>query len=188
MRLLDGAAGRRARWGVKQASAYLYATTPPLVNRFTAAKLAIHLEEPLWQPDSKLTPGVMLRKDPTVTVVAGSEECYVIVQVSQSDPQAWAAAGIEYGYAAETGFTAGLHPRWLQVPGTADLWYRLALTSDMNQILPVFDLVNVPDGLTSEQLAAAANNQITISAWAVQADGVNGPGEAVARLGLGRLD
>ena len=162
------------RWAMGRAGAYLYAAALPLVTRFTAARLEIQLEEPLWQPGSKLVPGLFVRKDPTVTVGAGSEECYVIVQISQSDPAAWQAAGVEYGYSDGTRFAAGVHPGWS----------RRVPTAGTNQVFGIFDLIGVPATATGEELAAAAANEITISAWAVQADGVADPRQAAEQLGL----
>ena len=172
------------RWARGRAGANLYAAAQPLVNRFTAARLEIQLEEPLWQPGSKLVPGLFVRKDPTVTVGAGSEECYVIVQISQSDPAAWQAAGVEYGYSDGTRFAAGVHPGWQPVPGAAGMWYRRVPTAGTNQVFGIFDLIGVPATATGEELAAAAANEITISAWAVQADGVADPRQAAEQLGL----
>lgn len=168
--------------GVREAGAYLCATAQPLVNQFTASKLNITLEEPLWRPGSELVPGTVIRKDPVVTVEAGSANCYLVVQVSQSDAAAWQAAGIEYGYMGGTGFVPGMLPGWIPVPESIDLWYREVDTAQMDQSFTLFDLVNVPEGVTQAQLQRAVGNELTVSAWAIQRDSFGGAEEALAQL------
>ncbi len=50
-------------------------------NTFTVGKIGISLAEPNWTPSSKIYPGAVISKDPTVTVTANSEVCYVYVMV-----------------------------------------------------------------------------------------------------------
>ena len=54
-----------------------------VTNTFTVGKIAISLDEPLWDAasDHKIYPGAQISKDPTVTVTADSEACYVYVMV-----------------------------------------------------------------------------------------------------------
>ena len=171
------------RWAVGRAGAYLYATAQPLVNRFTAARLEIQLEEPRGSRAQSSCRG-FLCAGPHGNGGAGSEDCYVIVQVSQSDPAAWQAAGVEYGYSDGTRFAAGVHQGWQPVPGAAGMWYRRVPSAAADQTFGIFDLISVPATATGEELAAAAANEITISAWAVQADGVADPRQAAEQLGL----
>lgn len=83
--------------------AWLSAKTGEVVNTFTVGNIDIKLEEHDYLPetntlnkaegvetvqtndDYKIIPGVDLPKDPFVTVKAGSEACYVFVQIKESE-------------------------------------------------------------------------------------------------------
>ena len=65
--------------------AWLTDETAPVVNTFTSSDVSITLTE--TKPDSrtaKMVPGADIAKDPTVTVSADSEDCYVFVKVEKS--------------------------------------------------------------------------------------------------------
>lgn len=56
-------------------------------NTFTMGKVDIELTEPNWNGEGddnaqKVFPGVTYAKDPTITVVKGSEDCYLIATVT----------------------------------------------------------------------------------------------------------
>lgn len=56
-------------------------------NTFTMGKVDIELTEPNWNGEGddnaqKVFPGVTYAKDPTITVVEGSEDCYLIATVT----------------------------------------------------------------------------------------------------------
>ena len=61
--------------------AWLATSTGPLANTFTTGNVDITLTEPNYVGDAngvaKLMPGGTVTKDPTVTILAGSEPCYV---------------------------------------------------------------------------------------------------------------
>lgn len=53
-----------------------------VTNTFTVGKVNITLTEPAYtEQDQKLLPGTVIAKDPTVTLVSGSEEAYVFMQI-----------------------------------------------------------------------------------------------------------
>ena len=95
--------------------AWLMTKTDPVVNTFTVGNVAITLKEHVlnpttgqWQTPETLTdvgnqgiqvlPGRTIQKDPTLTVLKGSEECYVrvLIKISWSEE-----ADAAYGQAAQ---------------------------------------------------------------------------------------
>lgn len=64
--------------------AWLKAETKPVVNTFTYGDINIDLSES-EDLDLKMIPGNNIEKDPTVTVKAGSEACWLFVEVEESD-------------------------------------------------------------------------------------------------------
>lgn len=66
--------------------AYLQMKTDPIINTFTSSDVSITLTE--TEPDgktAKMVPGATITKNPKVTVVAGSEACYVFVKVDAAN-------------------------------------------------------------------------------------------------------
>ena len=65
--------------------AWLTDTTGSVVNTFTVGDINITLEEsgtnPVGEKTYQVIPGDVKDKDPKVTVVAGSEACYLFVKV-----------------------------------------------------------------------------------------------------------
>lgn len=62
--------------------AWLTDTTEEVVNTFTPSDIDITLEE--TKDDFKMVPGYTISKDPKVTVLAGSEKCYLFVKLEKS--------------------------------------------------------------------------------------------------------
>ena len=66
--------------------AWLTDTTDPVENTFTVGNVNIDLTE--TKDDFKMVPGNTIDKDPKVTVVGGSEACWLFVKVDEStEPQ-----------------------------------------------------------------------------------------------------
>ena len=63
--------------------AWLMDKTDAITNTFTVGNVGITLEESTT--NYKMVPGCEIAKDPTVTVAANSEKCYVFVKVNRSD-------------------------------------------------------------------------------------------------------
>lgn len=62
--------------------AWLKDTTEPVVNTFTVGDINIDLDE--TQREYKMVPDALIDKDPTVTVKAGSEACWLFVKIEES--------------------------------------------------------------------------------------------------------
>jgi len=66
--------------------AWLLDTTPEVVNTFTTTNIDITLteEEGGTNKEFEMVPGNTIAKDPVVTVIEGSEPCYVFIEVVKS--------------------------------------------------------------------------------------------------------
>lgn len=61
--------------------AWLTSSPDPITNTFTIGNVKIELDE--TDAEYKMVPGHTINKDPVVTVKAGSEDCYVFVEVTE---------------------------------------------------------------------------------------------------------
>lgn len=64
--------------------AWLTAESDPVENVFTTSDIGVTLAESETL-DLKMIPGWTITKDPKVTVESGSEDCYLFIQVEQSE-------------------------------------------------------------------------------------------------------
>lgn len=176
--------------------AYL-TSTDEVVNTFTVGKVAIKLDEAKVDSNGKaltgndaarvkgnrykLLPGHVYDKDPTVTVLAPSEESYVRVLVTvtfgkelKDDKLATSLDNIFTGYDASWGRSA---KQVTVVDGKTVITYEYrysdtvsAATGD-KKLPALFTGIKVPDGWTNDDLAALGGIKIDIVAQAIQADG-----------------
>lgn len=108
--------------------AWLTAQTDDVVNTFTTSDIEITLAES-DNLDLTMVPGYTITKDPKVTVVAGSEKCYLFVKLEESDN-------------FDDFMTYQIAAGWTQGNGTdipANVWYRTVEASDTDQ---EFDVLN----------------------------------------------
>ena len=159
--------------------AYLQAETAPVNNTFAVGKVAITLKETAIDPKTgkeitgdpvtgltniKLVPSREIKKNPFVTVEAGSEKCYVFVKLENNIPT-------EYGKL--NGFVGA----WTLIDETNKIYvYTGAFAADgvvdasaAAQRLDVFTSFTCADNITA--YAGETNLAITITAYAVQAEG-----------------
>lgn len=144
--------------------AWLTSKSDSLVNTFTIGNVAITLEETTGN-DYKVTPGVPVAKDPKVTVTAGSEACWVFVEIQESEN--W-SDGLTYEPAAG----------WTPLTSEAGVYYRdVASNPTQNQDFYVLagddkhpnGIVKVDEDITSLD----ANTKLTFTAYAIQQEGFN---------------
>lgn len=141
--------------------AWLSDKTTAITNTFTAGDVEIELDETTGTTYT-LVPGATIAKDPTVTVIANSEDCYVFVKVTNPLGQ---------------GITLDIASADWQVVSTSgnDTVYKyIGSEANANDIilknaaaveLAVFTTVTVPSTLTS-----LTGGQIAVTAYAVQAN------------------
>lgn len=112
-----------------------------------------------------IVPGDTLDKDPTVTVKANSEPCYVYVYIDN-----------QLGTAAS--FT--VDPAWEAVTGKSGLYqykngasYIVAASASNNALPAVFSTVTIEGStLDNSELAALGSMKIIVKAYAIQSDNV----------------
>lgn len=159
--------------------AWLTATTGPVVNTFTVGNVDITLAESV-DTDSdgaasfKMVPGQTIVKDPKVTVVGGSEACWLFVKVEESDN-----LDDFITYAIATGDNG-----WTQGDGTnipANVYYRAVSASESNQDFYVLtdNQVTVKNGVTKTMMDdlnkdGAVQPTLTFTAYACQMAGFEG--------------
>ena len=174
--------------------AYLYDKSATVINTFSVGNVKITLDEADvddsdddgsttdrdTENNYKLVSGATFDKDPTVHVSKYSEESYVFVEVIvDADVAAVLESDGEKSIAAQM---------------TANGWTKLedniysynttvtGLGKPADVDLPIFTTITVKSTATGEQLAAAADDDITITAYAIQADGLGSASAAWAAL------
>ncbi|MBQ8288412.1 MAG: hypothetical protein IJX76_06540 [Clostridia bacterium] len=152
--------------------AWLISKTSPVVNTFTYGDINITLEEtdPEGNDDPTdnsyiMVPGNTISKDPLVTVLAGSEACWLFVKVDESDN-----LGDFIEYTIAEGWVA------LDETNHPGVYYREvdAVTEDTEFGVLQDDQVTVLADVTKEMLnglTAETYPTLTFTAYAVQRDG-----------------
>ena len=169
--------------------------TKTVTNTFTVGNVQIKLDEAPVDADGKKTdgkrttgndykmlPGAVLDKDPTVTVLAKSEDSYVRVLVTLTHKAEMDAIFADVpGHANMTEIFSGMGDKWTVVgevdnhnnTHTYELRYNeIVSRSETDTVLqPVFTQVHVPGFIDNDQLATVENFKITVVAQAIQAEG-----------------
>ena len=163
--------------------AWLTATTGSVTNTFTYGDINITLAETTGT-SYKMIPGYTIDKDPKVTVLAGSEKCYLFVKVAESDNF---DSFMTYDMAA--GWTQLKDASENPVPG---VYYRVVDTSTADQPFYVLagNQVTVSGDVTKtmlNDLTEATQPTLTFTAYACQYNSSNGTSftaaEAWAKVG-----
>ena len=174
-----------------------FTDTREVTNTFTVGNVNIKLDEtevtedgvPVANADRvtkntyKLIPGHTYVKDPTITVVKGSEECYVRAIVTINKAQVLDAIfAPNGGVNLSTILTGTDMEKWDYKGVTKDadndariytLWYKETVKAvDSDVKLPaLFEKLVVPKEMTNQNLASLKNFEIKVEANAIQADG-----------------
>lgn len=157
--------------------AWLMDSTQTVTNTFTAGDVDITLQETGTTPveggedESKtytMVPGAELAKDPSVTVLADSEACWVFVEV-KGENNATVSGGTFLTYAVESG--------WTQGTGTIpeNVWWRAVDNTDADQKFAVLadNKVTVNTTVTKtdlDSLTAETYPTLSFKAYAIQKD------------------
>ena len=133
--------------------------TATITNTFTVGKVDINLAETTGS-DYKMIPGKVHAKNPTVTVTADSEDCYLFVKIEKS---ANLDDFITYKVAAG----------WTELTGVTGVYYREAKANDTFAVLKD-NKVTVKTTVTNEMMTANGFTAPTLkfTAYAVQKEGV----------------
>lgn len=148
--------------GVGATLAYLVAESETIVNTFVYGDINITLEETTGN-SYKMIPGNKIAKDPKVKVEAGSEDCWLFVELTKS---------ANYGtYLAEYAVSEG----WTKLQ--EGVYYREAKAGDSFYVLAnggegyENGYVKVNESVTKEQMEAIKSSgmpTLTVKAYAVQ--------------------
>lgn len=151
--------------------AWLTDQTAEVKNTFTVGDINIGLTE--TTTDYKMVPGNTIAKDPTVTVKANSEACWLFVKVTESTD-------------LKDFITYAIAEGWTALPGVDGVYYREVPASNADQTFSVLkgDAVTVNSDVTKEMLTAKdfANPTLTFKAYAVQKDNVSSASDAWAKV------
>ena len=182
--------------------AYLTANDT-VTNTFTVGQVAINLDEAKVTEDGKavtpdervkansykLLPGHTYTKDPTVTVLSGSESSYIKMTVTFNKANELDAIFAPNGADLTSIFNGYDDANWIAKGDTKDadantrtyeFWYKEAVgapTTDV-KLDALFKSITVPNDITGEQLATIQGMTITVNAYAIQADGFKTAEEA----------
>lgn len=156
--------------------AWLTATSQEVVNTFTVGDINIDLSES-EDLDLKMVPGNSIKKDPKVTVKAGSEACYLFVKVTESNNLKDFIT-----YSVKTG-----EGGWTKLDSVDNVYYRVvdAATDDASFDILTNNQVSVLNSVTKEQLEGVKDtNKPTLSfiAYAVQKDNIDTVADAWAKI------
>lgn len=139
--------------------AWLTDQTAEVKNTFTVGDINIGLTE--TTTDYKMVPGNTIAKDPTVTVKANSEACWLFVQVTESTD-------------LKDFITYAIAEGWTALPGVDGVYYREVPASAADQTFSVLadDAVTVKSDVTRTMLETAKTDAptLTFKAYAVQKD------------------
>lgn len=165
-----------------------------VVNTFTMGNVDIKLDEAVVDetgtPTSgrtetgnayHLVPGMTYIKDPTVTVVKGSEESYIRVMVTVNCKAALDAIFAPTGANLLSIFNGYDDTKWSLVDETIEndtrtyefrYYQTVKPASDSDSVLePIFGSFTVPADITGGQLDTIADLTISVEAYAIQAAG-----------------
>lgn len=160
---------------------FAYLTSQVAVtNTFTVGNVTITMDEAPVDANGKATTGERVKtntyhivpkgeydKDPTITVNANSDSCYVFVKVIN---------GLEA--VEESGNTTIAkqleNNGWVELDNVANVYVytdTAVASSAADQIIPVFTKVIIDDSVTNEALSNLDNKTVVVTAYAVQSAG-----------------
>lgn len=137
--------------------AWLTDRTAEVKNTFTVGDINIGLTE--TTADYKMVPGNTIAKDPTVTVKANSEACWLFVKVTESTN-------------LKDFITYAIAEGWTALPDVNGVYYREVPASAADQTFSVLagDAVTVKSDVTKTMLETAKTDAptLTFKAYAIQ--------------------
>lgn len=178
--------------------------TAEVVNTFTVGNVHLKLDEAVVNEKGEptggrtetgnayhLIPGETYTKDPTVTVLKGSEESYVRMMLTLNCASELDAIFAPDGAVLTEIFKGYDATKWTYVDVTRgndntityEFRYFETVKPEQNDDLvldALFDTVTVPNTMTGEQLATIADLEISVEAHAIQAAGFADADEAWA--------
>ena len=139
----------------------------------------------------KLMPGHTYTKDPTIHVDAASEDCFIRAKVTLTNAKEWIAIATKYADNKVENIIKGTDDNiwWVSQPAvdetantvtytfvykneshTDELGKRIWTSTDSKDLV-LFNEIEIPGGLTNDELKSVGASKITVVAEAIQADG-----------------
>lgn len=143
-----------------------------MTNTFTIGKIEISLEEPAWAiSNNKIYPGAEIAKNPTITVKADSEDCYVYAMIdNQLNDAVTNAVTLDID---STRWTA------ISTSGSKTLYRYIVNNSIVEQsssdltLPPLFTKVEVNSTVVTEaNIGDLADKKIVVNAFAHQSNAI----------------
>lgn len=139
--------------------AWLIDSTEQVKNTFTTSDIDITLDETTGT-EYKMVPGYTIKKDPKATVLTGSEECYLFVNLEKSSN-------------FDQFMTYEMVDGWTALTGVNGVYYREVKTANMGTEYSVLlnDQVTVKGSVTKEMMNSLEQNTyptLTVTAYASQ--------------------
>lgn len=156
--ILGGAIGGTMAWLIDDTNA--------VANTFTYGDINIGLKESTGN-DYKIVPGLNITKDPTVTVTAGSEDCWLFVKVEEKHWPEFTEEGtktrkVDYSIAED----------WTHLDGVPGVYYCQVESSDKDVSFGVLkgNQITVSENLEKSEVDKVKANEpnLTFTAYAVQ--------------------
>lgn len=139
--------------------AWLTSKSDTVVNTFTTSDITVELKEKTGTT-YKMVPGFEIGKDPTVTVKAGSEDCYLFVKLEKSSN-------------FDSFLTYVTAENWAPLTGVDGVYYRVVRASNADQSFGILkdNKVTVKDTVTKTMMTELTDvtlPKLTVSAYASQ--------------------
>lgn len=141
--------------------ALLVSSSNTVVNTFTVGGVTISLTESTGN-EYKMTPGATVNKDPTVTVHANSESCWLFVKVEKEND-------------FDTFCTYEIQDGWIALDGHEGVFYQEVERTSSDKVFRALkdNKILIKENLTEEQLNAVNQNPtLKFTAYAAQSDGL----------------
>lgn len=159
--------------------AYLYDVTSEVENVFTGSNVDIELAE--TKENFKMVPGSDIAKDPTITVIKGSEACYVFVKVEYTPDKATFDQYMSYE----------IDSAWTELTSAstenAKVYYctQAAVTADTTITVLKDNKVTVKNDVTNAMMDAIENGKLTMTftAYAIQSENMDDAATAWENIG-----
>ena len=141
--------------------AYLISLSNPVENVFTVGDVNISLSETTGN-EYKMAPGVEIFKDPTVTVEANSETCWIFVRINKSP---------NFSRYCDFEIADG----WAALSQNEGVYYQKVKKSAVNKSFNLLknNRLFVKESLTEEDLNSVTDNPtLAFTAYAIQCEGM----------------
>jgi len=174
---------------ISSSLAWLLDKTSDTTNTFTTSGVNITLSETKpANSTAKMIPGWTIAKDPKVTVIGGSEDCYVFVKIDKSDNYDKFLADYVINSISAT-------DKWTALTSENGVYYRIVKRSTADQSFYILEgshestcsddssckcpnkngYVKVLDTVTNQDMAAVSSNPtLKFTAYAIQLYSTNG--------------